>query len=95
MSEPAKNIKDYGEGRARYCLDCQSAVREDGSHYQYTECVKSHIAQLQSTLDRLENALQEVADCKDFDAFDPTDCTEEIYETGNAMVETARDALSS
>jgi hypothetical protein len=42
---------------------------------------------------KLENALQEVADCKLFEAYDPTDCTEHVYETVWDLIWGARAAL--
>ena len=42
---------------------------------------------------RLERALQEIADSKLFNHYDPTDCTEEVVREGRALVQTARDAV--
>ena len=41
----------------------------------------------------LESALQDIADEKTFNHYDCADCTEEVYETGKALVQTARDVL--
>jgi len=41
----------------------------------------------------LENALQDIADEQIFNVYDCADCTEEVYETGKALVQTARDVL--
>ena len=43
--------------------------------------------------ERLEKALQEIAGSKLFNHYDPTDCTEEVFDEGRALVQTARDAI--
>jgi len=51
------------------------------------------LAKQQERIAKLEQALQEVADCKLFETYDPTNCTEEVYETVRALIQDARAAL--
>ena len=44
--------------------------------------------------ERLAEALQEIADSRLFNSYDPADCTEEVFEEGRALIQTARDAVS-
>ena len=37
--------------------------------------------------------LDDIAACCTFDEYDPKECTEEVYEWGKALVDTARQAL--
>jgi len=51
------------------------------------------VERLYERIARLENALQDIADEKTFNHYDCADCTEEVYEVGKSLVQTARDVL--
>ncbi len=55
--------------------------------------VTKFIARIEEQNKNLRYALQEISDCETFAHYNPLDCTEEIFEDGQAIVQTARDAL--
>lgn len=61
----------------------------DCTDLSHCECVDS----LYNRIARLEMALKDIADEQIFNYYDCADCTEEVYEVGKALVQTARDVL--
>ena len=74
-------FKDWFDSKEYASWDNACDVAQEGWYYQ------------QKRIDDLECALKEIADNKTFNHYDCADRTEEVYDVGKSLVQTARDVL--
>jgi len=93
FTHPPEGYRPQNETESEKLRGQVASYRRDLERERERIATLEQMLQEAKRTDRVLNALQEVADCKLFETYDPTDCTEEVYETVWALIQDARAAL--